>query len=539
VEPKRLALLVATDSHQHRGFRQLRSPRADAAALQRVLEDPAVGGYSVKVLSNTASHLVNQAIDGFLAGAIAQDMVLLYFSGHGFKDDAGRLYFITEDSRPELLASTAVSANFVRERLDNCRSRSKIVLLDCCYAGAFPPGTVPRAGEAVDILARLGGRGSAVMTASSAIQHAFEAGNSASSTTTEILTPSVFTSALIDGLTTGNADLNGDGLIDFDELYEYVYKRVQDELPQQTPGRRSDVEGRLYVAVSPKGVLPTQLPSEINQSISNPLASVRLAAVTDLTALCFGASPSTLLAVRIALGKLRDDDSRKVAAAAQAALKKIDEPTQRYYIFGSGHNVQETVSIAGPMTTAERDIVRLRAAFDREVAEKTSTLEHDMATLRAATDREVNELKASAEREKDGILEQAKFQANRLLADTRAEVERLRAAAQREIDELNKQKEAAAMDLARFKQLLGTQMSGLDDAIQSSPAAPGLPAVTEGLPKGSSSTRASGASAHLPRTSRPWTKPAEEDFAKVGRNAPCPCGSGRRFKQCHGDPRNR
>ena len=28
-------------------------------------------------------------------------------------------------------------------------------------------------------------------------------------------------------------------------------------------------------------------------------------------------------------------------------------------------------------------------------------------------------------------------------------------------------------------------------------------------------------------------------YANVGRNAPCPCGSGRKFKQCHGDPRNR
>ena len=27
-------------------------------------------------------------------------------------------------------------------------------------------------------------------------------------------------------------------------------------------------------------------------------------------------------------------------------------------------------------------------------------------------------------------------------------------------------------------------------------------------------------------------------FAKVGRNAPCPCGSGRKYKRCHGDPRN-
>jgi preprotein translocase subunit SecA len=29
------------------------------------------------------------------------------------------------------------------------------------------------------------------------------------------------------------------------------------------------------------------------------------------------------------------------------------------------------------------------------------------------------------------------------------------------------------------------------------------------------------------------------DFANVGRNDPCPCGSGRKYKRCHGDPRNR
>jgi preprotein translocase subunit SecA len=29
-----------------------------------------------------------------------------------------------------------------------------------------------------------------------------------------------------------------------------------------------------------------------------------------------------------------------------------------------------------------------------------------------------------------------------------------------------------------------------------------------------------------------------DDFAHVGRNDPCPCGSGRKYKRCHGDPRN-
>jgi preprotein translocase subunit SecA len=30
------------------------------------------------------------------------------------------------------------------------------------------------------------------------------------------------------------------------------------------------------------------------------------------------------------------------------------------------------------------------------------------------------------------------------------------------------------------------------------------------------------------------TQPIERQFAKVGRNDPCPCGSGKKYKHCHG-----
>ncbi|MGH8867576.1 MAG: SEC-C metal-binding domain-containing protein [Actinomycetes bacterium] len=31
----------------------------------------------------------------------------------------------------------------------------------------------------------------------------------------------------------------------------------------------------------------------------------------------------------------------------------------------------------------------------------------------------------------------------------------------------------------------------------------------------------------------------DSEWGDVPRNAPCPCGSGRKFKRCHGDPRVR
>jgi len=328
---KRRALLISTDVHQDSAFRQLSAPRADVESLGAVLADPAIGAYDVQVLSNSAAHEVNRAIDGFLAAASLEDQVILYFSGHGFKDDRGRLYLITTDSLRHIPASTAVSAQFIRDRLDQCRSRRVIVILDCCYAGAFPDGATRDDGS-IDVLESLSGRGSVVITATSAIGYALD--GSASGTVNKIGTvaSSVFTGALIDGLATGAADRDGDGLIGIDELYEYVYSKVTEVAPQQVPGRRGNIEGILYVATSPRGPRPTQLPAEFGDAVQSPLASVRLAVVSDLLTLCSGTHPGTVMAVHAALTQLADDDSRRVAAAALSALEAIherDQPTSR------------------------------------------------------------------------------------------------------------------------------------------------------------------------------------------------------------------
>ena len=37
-------------------------------------------------------------------------------------------------------------------------------------------------------------------------------------------------------------------------------------------------------------------------------------------------------------------------------------------------------------------------------------------------------------------------------------------------------------------------------------------------------------------TARKTASKAEDPYANVGRNAPCPCGSGKKFKMCHGRP---
>jgi preprotein translocase subunit SecA len=37
-----------------------------------------------------------------------------------------------------------------------------------------------------------------------------------------------------------------------------------------------------------------------------------------------------------------------------------------------------------------------------------------------------------------------------------------------------------------------------------------------------------------PRSGAPAVAPFVRQMPKVGRNEPCPCGSGRKYKHCHG-----
>jgi hypothetical protein len=38
------------------------------------------------------------------------------------------------------------------------------------------------------------------------------------------------------------------------------------------------------------------------------------------------------------------------------------------------------------------------------------------------------------------------------------------------------------------------------------------------------------------QTRQPNIQPQQQEISKVGRNDPCPCGSGKKYKRCHGDP---
>ena len=306
------ALIIASSDYQDSDLRRLRAPAQDAERLAGVLADPAIGGFEVKTLLNEPSHLLNLAIEDFFADRHRDDLLLLYVSCHGVKDDDGRLYFAAGNTRLTRLGATAVAAAFVNEQMTRSRSRRIVLLLDCCYSGAFPRGFLARGDKRMDIKERFDGRGRAILTASSAMEYSFE-GDQLSGEGMR----SVFTSALVEGLETGMADLDLDGRVSVDELYDYVFDKVRDDTPNQTPSKWiTDVQGRLYIARAK----PRELPADLKRATESRSPDKRAAAVSELARLLEGGATVHSAAARQALERLADDDSRRVSTAAAGAL---------------------------------------------------------------------------------------------------------------------------------------------------------------------------------------------------------------------------
>ena len=325
MDGSRSALIVASDDYSDPGLRRLRAPASDAQALAAVLRDPGIGGFEVRTLLNEPAHEVNLAVEEFFADRRPDDLLLVHFSCHGVKDEGGELYFATANTRLRRLGATAVAAEFVNRRMSRSRSRRVVLLLDCCYAGAFERGMTARAGSGVAIEEQFGGRGRAVITASSAMEYAFEGDELAD---TQELAPSVFTSALVEGLETGEADRDQDGMVALDELYDYVYDKVQAVTPNQTPGKWTfGVQGDLYIARRARPVTtPAPLPPELQEAVDSPFAAIRVGAVQELARLLESRHAGLALAARLTMERLTNDDSRAVSAAATEALGLQAQP---------------------------------------------------------------------------------------------------------------------------------------------------------------------------------------------------------------------
>jgi len=312
----RYALLIANYQFDDPSVTQLIAPEHDAEALAEVLSDKSIGDFDVTTIINKKSYEINEHLEDFFDHRKKDDLILLYYSGHGIKDKDGLLYFASRDTKVKRLRSTAIEANFINDMMRQCRSRQQILILDSCYSGAFARGMKVRSSTEIGTGEFFKeGRGKVVLTASDSMQYAFEEDQ-----VTGQAQQSIFTKTMIKGLTSGEADIDQDGVINFDELYNYVHDHVTQIMPEQEPRKWAfDVKGDIIIANNPSPIART-LPKEVQSAINNPITSVREAIIKVLARYLNGHDRGLEISARQELEILINDDSRRVSSAARVAL---------------------------------------------------------------------------------------------------------------------------------------------------------------------------------------------------------------------------
>lgn len=224
-KPKPWALLIGVE--KYRIASQLQFTVNDVRQLGQTLVQ--YGGYSRSQMLELTDDgdseemkplkaSLESALPLFLKKPGENDSIIVYFSGHGFKDKDGKLYLAPLDCDPADPVATGVSAEWFRGHLEACPASFKLLVLDACHAGA------EKAVESADSVPTKD-LGDFFKSSVGVVTLASSTANEKSQIW-QFKQQSLFSYWLNQGLK-GHADLDASGTVNVDELYQYVHAHVR------------------------------------------------------------------------------------------------------------------------------------------------------------------------------------------------------------------------------------------------------------------------------------------------------------------------
>ena len=219
-------------------------------------------------------------------------------------------------------------------------------------------------------------------------------------------------------------------------------------------------------------------------------------------------------------GKVHEMLGQELPVQQWAAEEGVDDDIIRerlYDAIDGAYSEKQTIIGSEELRTIEKGL--LLQVLDNHWREHLVMLEHlrSVIGLRGYAQRDpLNEYKSEAFQLFEGLLNQLRVDVSRQLGHMRPLTPEEQAERQRQMEamqrEVQRQMEAAAAAQAQAAALGAAVLSGPDAQQAATPATQTVTAsdVVE-IDRDDPST-----------------------WGKVGRNAPCPCGSGKKFKQCHG-----
>ncbi len=224
---KRHAIVVGINNYQDTGISDLSKARNDAKLVGKILREQ--GEFDqVFVMTddvdprNDKENLyptklnIEEKLDSLLRFSEPEDLVVFFFSGHGISDPDENGYLVTVDTVTDKQFNTSLRVNDVVQRLKNKGIKKSLLVLDACRDVLYSSKSSSRNSllEKEYTEAEV----AATFYSTKAGYYSYE---------DDETDYGVFTKYLVMGME-GSADSNGDGVVAFSELEQYVQKGVKD-----------------------------------------------------------------------------------------------------------------------------------------------------------------------------------------------------------------------------------------------------------------------------------------------------------------------
>ena len=220
------ALLIGVE--QYENVVPLQFTVNDVRQLRGTLDS--YGGYQMRHIleltdegetqdTRPCAQTLKERLPKWLSSPRKDDSMLVFFSGHGFQADDGKMYLAPLDFNKTQPAKTGLSVDWLRDELKKCKAKFKLLVIDSCHAGsekdAASDGSVITAGDLGNQFKSAAG---VVTLASCKADEKSQIWFGKQR--------SLYSYWLTEGLK-GHADRDSDGTVDIDELHRYVDRRVR------------------------------------------------------------------------------------------------------------------------------------------------------------------------------------------------------------------------------------------------------------------------------------------------------------------------
>lgn len=394
VIPNRYAVIIGANEYSDKRITPLDACENDAKKLYEILTDPKIGFFpkdNVQLLigEKVKSSLVKDALDQLGKKSTPNDIVLVFFSGHGAIDERQRPYWIMQDTDIDKLRATGLAENELSNLFSDIKSTRFIIIIDACYSAATANvSPIKSPGNLEQVFNQFTGSGRVILSASRGDQLSLvirspqHQGNGYS----------VFAWHLIQGLSgASDTDQGGDGIVTFDELWTYVKDRTIETAHQlggkQEPQVKGQFGSRFVLTVNQDRLVQIEKKreSDAKESKAATISLIELLREKKISAHQFESAVSILgtppeklsgldrtrreIYIDLSTGKLKPD---YFTLALKSTEERFGEPILRLELIDEkdpialGNTITYTISISNTGTGTAKN-VRIETPLNAKV----------------------------------------------------------------------------------------------------------------------------------------------------------------------------